>query len=263
MKKRLALILALVFYVSILPPLSSAAVIKGNFSDIITKGPWVDVRAWGIVTGDNTAGATNANLWNANITTGKKIFIPAEGFYVTDNGALPNTGSGNCILKLPSFVDVGGAGMWLSRVTNTSTSKVRTFCNEDQVDGNEGISLHDFTIERTVLTGSYVDPVSNWNEQVAFEALSGTGLNLRNNRVERVAFDSTATPNAAGDKVTHCRGGLNCVFKNNVFWGNFSSVANFNESETGGYVNLYGVAEGNFIYNPVSDAYASLFVIGG
>jgi len=62
MKKRLALILALVFYVSILPPLSSAAVIKGNFSDIITKGPWVDVRAYGAVAGDNTDAVKSANV---------------------------------------------------------------------------------------------------------------------------------------------------------------------------------------------------------
>jgi len=98
MKKRLALLLALAFYVSILPPLSSAAVIKGNFSDIITKGPWVDVRAYGAV-GDATtddAAAIQAAIdaaiaLNGTNKRGGVVFFPPGQYLIntalTINGA--------------------------------------------------------------------------------------------------------------------------------------------------------------------------------
>jgi len=80
----------------------------GTFTDIVTKGPLVDIRAYGAV-GDGTTDDTVAI--QAAIDAGGTVFIPA-----TDNYYKTTT-----VLKVPSDVKIIGTGE-KSFIRNTATS---------------------------------------------------------------------------------------------------------------------------------------------
>jgi hypothetical protein len=86
MKKRLALLLALVFYVSVLPPLTRGAVITPHFSDIIVKGPYIDVR-WFDATDSVTLAGVQAAV---DAAVGKPVLIPSGVYSFSGTVTLPN-----------------------------------------------------------------------------------------------------------------------------------------------------------------------------
>ena len=149
MKKKLALLIALAFYVSILPPLSSADLIKGNFSDIITKGPWVDVRASqsGLagavldgVTDDSAAfiRSVNAATPNGTVVIPGTMAIGSNGWTGINLTGLSNVtimginGGGIKLLFLPSQTYTNYSSIVALKISNSTGVTVRDL----DFDGN-------------------------------------------------------------------------------------------------------------------------------
>ena len=96
MKKLIFLVFA--FWLAVLPSCGGSAdadVIKGNFSDIITKGPWVDVRAFGA---DNTGVADSTAAFHSAMNAGKHVLVP-QGTYAVNIDLTQVTNPGGLILE--------------------------------------------------------------------------------------------------------------------------------------------------------------------
>ena len=206
---------------------------NGYFNDLITGGPWVDVRKWGFTT-DNTA-ANNVTAWNNNIAAGMNVLIPAGTFNVDTTSAM---------LNIPDNVMIRGMGMGLTWVKNTASVRARTFSNTDQTNGNQNITMTDFSIERTVLPGSLSD---NWNEFVRFSNGGGAGTSGKNITVDRMHFYSAAAATGLGDKAILFHGVkgftvTNCIFDADV------DVA-VTAADSTGVDNTYSVIAGNRFFS--------------
>lgn len=151
MKRYTALALALVFYASVLPPCGNrsaeADLIKGNFSDILIRGPWEDVRAYAPA-GTLTDGTVD---WTSYIRTaiasGKDIYVPDGVFKFT----------GTLVVGSPTVnrITIFGNGP-NSILSFTPTSSDNAI--ENLPGGTDHITIKNLTIRQT--NGNSVGPCS-------------------------------------------------------------------------------------------------------
>ncbi|MFZ3043876.1 MAG: glycosyl hydrolase family 28-related protein [Minisyncoccia bacterium] len=176
MKKKTAFLLALLFYASLLPWRAETACVQyydqcaanvtgdnagrlkdmsigsasytdnGYFQDIITKGPYVDVRAHGTAL---TQAPIQLAIDNANSSTGADIFVPA-GTYVLaanigiigkNNLTLRGAGMGRTILD--------GSAAYITKLYMGSSSTWGILTIEGASDGasySDNIVIRDMTI---------------------------------------------------------------------------------------------------------------------
>jgi len=219
MKKRLALLLALAFYVSILPPLSSAAVIKGNFSDIITKGPWVDVRAYGAALTDVPIQAA----FDAHPTGNATIYIPAGNYTIgtellwngVDNITIRGDGIGRTILDASALADIPKrSGLGYNRTWGVLS------INPMNMDTGLDDYHYNVTLENMTIIGSASAPVSPVYQKLV---VWSTTNNVTFRNVEFVGayyeqvYGAVSTGKTMKDQTVE-----NCIFRNNVTGGMFN-----------------------------------------
>lgn len=182
--RNFALIVACILYTAVLPPWPTscpAAVIKGNFSDIVTKGPWVDVRAYGAdTTGiqDSTAAIVLAEA------TGAPVYFP-KGIYKITSGITSNSpnewfgnGEGSVIRASSALFDMltigpGASGKkirnikFLGAAANNSTTQFAVFTSSSP--------------DRVEVSGCYFDNTNNGIKNV-----DGKYWNVHHNTFERL-----------------------------------------------------------------------------
>ena len=205
--------------------LSIMKLAKGEpFDDFITKGPWVDVRAFGAV-GDGVADDTAAfNLAIAAAGTDLVVYIPIGVFLITDN--------------LGKFRHVRGENIWDSVVLfkPTGANKICFDASPDAIDG--GALYWNPTITNlTIKGGNAIDKtgIKFWhvregtidNVQVHFGDGAGdtsTGsicLNIMGTDESTISnsYFRGARPILAEDQATSTRNNLDhVVFENMVLY---------------------------------------------
>jgi len=223
MKKYTAWVLALLFYVSVLPWNMAGAtdywnynVHKLNFdntylstlqgNDLIVKGPWVDVRAYGAVAGGSAsanATALAAAIVYANANN-LDIFIPIGVFAYNGDGLTFNTtattGHGSIHGVGPgSVLDYQGTGVALSMADGDGSGRYAPY-------------LHDFRITTsagTPLGGLHI----------------GAGAQYGMVNGERIYIDGFDNTNAYGMRASKV---VSSHFIDSSFWDNYDGFITMN-----------------------------------
>ena len=199
-----------------------------KLTDIITKSPWVDVRAFG-AKGDGSTNDLDA-IQDAidSLPNGGIVFFPI-GTYLTSTANSINISDG---------IILQGAGIDATVIKNTSATRLKgVLSGSDTTNGNHDITIKNMTIERTVLTGS---SGNNFNEFIYIGSSAGT--DTYNINIERVKFYSDAVEDAAGSKALHIQGGQDIWVTDCIFDADVDSHVSINRA---GLTDAYATIKGN------------------
>ncbi len=190
----ISIICVLLLLVSVPNP-SQAVEIKGNFSDLITKGPWIDSRAYTSLALANTAAynagkllviGQNYTLTGANTLTAHVMIIPGGSFTHTTgstlalNGSFSNPSNGQCFIDFSNGDVTFGAGSakiipptwWKTNTIPGTTDMTAAFNSAITAAGLTGelyIPIGNYLVTDSLSKVRNVHGENKWNSQIIFK----------------------------------------------------------------------------------------------
>ncbi len=149
-------------------------------------------------------------------------------------------------LTYPSNIEIAGQGMGVSIIRGIAEVRTMLLRNADTTNGNDNIYIHDLTLEQLYLPAEA--EAGNWHDWFTCRGAGGNDNQAcRNIRVERVEFRTPAIT-AAGDghKALMFWGAQGTFTAGCKFWGDIGSVVTY--ASAGVITDLDSLFIGNQIY---------------